>query len=57
MKVRTASLIMSDKYRIDSHKLIYHPKRVADWLKFHNQWEEAKKIYPIYFEITPCWCM
>ena len=44
---------MSDKYNIDTHKLIYHPERVAEWLKFHNQGEEAKKIYPIYVEITP----
>lgn len=35
-----------DKYRIDSHKLIYHPKRAADWLA-------GKNIYPIYAEISP----
>ncbi len=34
-----------DKYRIDSHKLIYHPKRVNDWI-------EGKNIYPIYVEIS-----
>lgn len=35
-----------DKYKIDSHKLIYHPKRVSDW-------SEGKNIYPIYAEISP----
>lgn len=37
---------MSDKYRIDSHKLIYHPERVAQWI---NQGD----VYPIYVEIAP----
>jgi MoaA/NifB/PqqE/SkfB family radical SAM enzyme len=35
-----------DKYKIDSHKLIYHLPRVCDWLK-------GKNIYPIYMEISP----
>ena len=35
------------EYRIDSHKLIYHPHRVAGWL-------EGQKIYPIYVEVAPC---
>jgi cyclic pyranopterin phosphate synthase len=35
-----------DKYRIDSHKLIYHVDRVSDWLK-------GKNTYPIYLEIAP----
>lgn len=35
-----------DKYRIDSHKLLYHVSRVNDWLKGEN-------IYPIYAEISP----
>lgn len=35
-----------DKYRIDNHKLIYHPERVSDWLKHKN-------IYPIYAEVSP----
>jgi len=29
---------------IDSHKLIYHPRRVADWL-------EGKEIFPLYIEV------
>ena len=44
---------MSDKYRIDSHKLIFHPARVASWLEARNDPERAKKIYPIYVEISP----
>lgn len=35
-----------DKFRIDSHKLIYHPKVVSDWY-------EGKDITPIYIEISP----
>ncbi len=35
-----------DKYRIDSHKLIYHIPRVNDWL-------EGKNIYPVYMEVSP----
>jgi len=35
-----------DKFRIDSHKLMFHPARVSDWLKGEN-------IYPIYAEMSP----
>lgn len=35
-----------DSYRIDSHKLMLHPQRVADWLAGHN-------IAPIYMEVSP----
>lgn len=35
-----------DKYRIDSHKLLYHVPRVNDWLN-------GKLIYPIYMEMSP----
>ena len=35
-----------DKYGIDSHKLMYHVKRVDEWL-------DDKLIYPIYMEISP----
>ena len=38
--------MQNDKYLIDSHKLIYHPGRVADWINGEN-------IYPIYMEISP----
>jgi len=44
---------MSDKYNIDSHKLILHPVRVARWYEAKNDWEKLKKIYPIYVEISP----
>jgi MoaA/NifB/PqqE/SkfB family radical SAM enzyme len=37
---------MADKFRIDSHKLMYHVQRVSDWL-------DHKPIYPIYIEISP----
>lgn len=35
-----------DKYRIDSHKLMFHTGRVNDWLN-------GKPIYPIYIEVSP----
>lgn len=36
----------NDQFGIDSHKLIYHVSRVADWLS-------GKDIYPIYMEVSP----
>lgn len=44
---------MSDKYKIDSHKLIYHPKIVSQLLEVDGSWEKAKQIFPIYMEISP----
>ncbi|MBF0163660.1 MAG: radical SAM protein [Magnetococcales bacterium] len=41
-----------DVYRIDSHKLIYHPERTARVLAHQGAWEKAKGIYPIYVEIA-----
>ena len=35
---------MKEQIRMDSHKLLYHPRHVADWL-------EGKAIYPIEIEI------
>jgi len=37
---------MSDEFRIDSHKLIFHPQRVANWVA-------GEQIYPLYAEISP----
>jgi len=44
---------MADRYLIDSHKLMYHPGRVMQWLNAGDKWEKIKKIYPIYIEISP----
>jgi radical SAM protein with 4Fe4S-binding SPASM domain len=44
---------MSDKNKIDSHKLSLHPIRVAEWVKAQDNWDKIKKIYPIYVEIAP----
>lgn len=38
-----------DKYRIDSHKLHYHPERVAAW-------RQGENVYPLYMEISPAGC-
>ena len=44
---------MSDKYRIDTHKLMYHPNRVSKYLSVNEDWERAKDIYPLYIEVSP----
>lgn len=44
---------MTDTFRIDSHKLIFHPGRVAQFLDAGEKWEKAKSVYPIYMEISP----
>ena len=41
-----------DKYRIDSHKLMYHPERVQAFLDAGDDWEQYKKLQPIYAEIS-----
>ena len=42
-----------DKFKIDSHKLIFHPERVTQFLAAKEDWEKAKSVYPIYMEISP----
>lgn len=42
-----------DLYRIDSHKLMYHPERIAQWQAAGDEWEKAKSVYPLYVEIAP----
>ncbi|MBF0309143.1 MAG: radical SAM protein [Magnetococcales bacterium] len=44
---------MNDPFRIDSHKLIYHPRRVAELIECGGDWDKAKGIYPLYVEISP----
>ncbi|KKS78603.1 MAG: Radical SAM domain protein [Candidatus Beckwithbacteria bacterium GW2011_GWA2_43_10] len=39
--------------RIDSHKWMYHPEWVAKWKEALKNWEVAKRLYPVYMEITP----
>jgi len=46
-------LQLTDIFRIDSHKLIFHPGRVAQFLEADDDWEKAKCVYPIYMEISP----
>jgi len=42
-----------DKYAIDSHKLMFHPRRVAQWQDANGAWEKLRRLYPIYLEISP----
>ncbi len=44
---------MSEHSRIDSHKMMFHPEWVADWKRAKNNWDAAKKLYPLYVEISP----
>ena len=37
---------MAKELNIDNHKLIYHPKKVAEWM-------EKGDCYPVYLEISP----
>ena len=42
-----------DKFLIDGHKLEFHPHRVAAWRDSGDDWEKAKKVYPLYVEVSP----
>lgn len=44
---------MNDKFRLDSQKLVFHPKRVLELMDGKDDWEKAKNIYPIYVEVSP----
>lgn len=44
---------MKDASRIESHKMVFHPEWVARWKRAINDWEVAKKLYPLYVEATP----
>lgn len=44
---------MADHLRIDSHKLMFHPHRVSQFLEAGDDWDKAKSVYPIYVEISP----
>jgi len=45
--------MVEDKFRIDGDKILFHPERVKNWLDSGNDWEKAKKVYPLYIEISP----
>ncbi len=38
--------VADDTYRMDSHKLMFHPREVVRWLK-------GDAVYPLYVEISP----
>ena len=40
-----------DSFRIDSSKISFHPKHVVQVMEA-DTWEKAKKVYPLYWEIT-----
>ena len=41
-----------DKFLIDSHKLIYHPERVAALAEAGKDWSKHKSLKPLYAEIS-----
>ncbi len=44
---------MVDRFRIDGHKLMYHPERVWKLLEARDDWDLAQSVYPLYVEISP----
>ncbi|MBF0155448.1 MAG: radical SAM protein [Magnetococcales bacterium] len=44
---------MADRFLIDSHKMMYHPDRVAALMDAVRDWEKAKQVYPVYVELSP----
>ncbi len=53
MSPNKTSTPSTDPFAIDSHKLIYHPHRVAQWLDARDDWQAAREVYPLYVEISP----
>lgn len=49
----TTPIPVADRFAIDSHKLIYHPHRVAQWLDARDNWDAARSVYPLYVEFSP----
>ncbi len=43
----------TDRFAIDGHKLIYHPRRVTQWLDVGDDWQKARSVYPLYVELSP----
>ena len=41
-----------DKFKLDTHKLHYHPERIAQWYTA-NTLEDKLEVYPLYVEISP----
>lgn len=41
-----------DKYKIDGHKMNYHPERIAQWNNAVSI-DDKLKVFPIYVEISP----
>jgi GTP 3',8-cyclase len=44
---------VTDLIRIDSHKLEFHPTRVAQWQAGRLEWEKAREVAPLYMEVSP----
>lgn len=44
---------MGDRFRIDGHKIQFHPERVGAWKAAGDDWARAKSVYPIYVEVSP----
>ncbi len=42
-----------DRFGIDSHKMMYHPERVAAWRRAAGDWSLAQSVYPLYVELSP----
>ena len=43
----------TDRFAIDGHKLIYHPRRVTQWLDVGDNWQKARSAYPLYVAPPP----